>query len=48
MTTGPLKRAVVYLYPTQHRKLKILAARRGVSMSELLKQLLDKELENVR
>jgi predicted HicB family RNase H-like nuclease len=48
MTTEFLKRLIVHVHPTRHTMVKVLAAQRGISMSELVNQLLDAELKRVQ
>lgn len=38
-----LVKVQVYLHPIQRQRLRELAARRGVSMSEYMKQLIDRD-----
>lgn len=44
----PLVRVSVYMYPAQRQRLREQAARRGLAMSEYLKQLIDRELRGFR
>lgn len=38
----------VYLRPGQQQYLRVQAARRGVSMSEFIKQLIDRDLRGLK
>jgi hypothetical protein len=38
---------MVYLTPLGHRRLKLLAARRNLSMGKLMEELIDRELEDL-
>lgn len=40
---SPLVSVKVYMHPAQRQRLREQAARRGVSMSEYLKRLIDRE-----
>lgn len=44
MPTTILKKLAVYLKPELHLRLKVEAAKRGMSMSELVAQAIVKEL----
>lgn len=47
--SGPsLVSVKVYLRPGQQQYLRVQAARRGVSMSEFIKQLIDRDLRGLK